>query len=169
MASNKRVGSKKLNEVVHGLTSKVYGKYGFLNGTIVQDWQKIVGADYANSIFPEKITFPARKRNHGVLTVKASSHSTALIFQHIHAYVIDRINMYYGYRAIDKIKVIVGKVHIPAQEVQEIKKINISKTEENTIEKLVENIDNKELKESLKNLGRRIFSKNIENNENKPK
>ena len=167
MVTNKRVGSKKLNEVIHGITSKVYGKYGFLNGTIVQDWQKIVGAEYANSIFPEKITFPARKRNNGILTVKASSHSTSLIFQHIHSYVIDRINMYYGYRAVDRIKVIVGKIETAAPEIVTSVEVCISETEEKAIETLVENIDNEELKESLKNLGRRIFSDNMENNEKK--
>lgn len=164
MVANKRIGSKKLNEVVHNITSKVYGKYGFLNGTIVQDWEKIVGVEYAASVYPEKIVFPAGKRNHGTLTVKASSHSTALIFQHIHSYVIDRINMYYGYRAVDRIKVIVGKIEVPSHPVQEPVEIILSKTEEKAIETLVENIDNQELKESLRSLGRSVFSKTVENN-----
>ena len=158
MAASKRVGSRKLNQIVQGVTSKVYGKYGFLNGTLVEDWERIVGPDYANSISPEKITFPAGKRNHGTLLVKASSHSTSLIFQHIHSYVIDRINTYYGYKAVDKIKVIVGKVSRPTKPETQKKERVIGKGQEKAIEKLVENIDNQELRDSLKNLGRMIYS-----------
>lgn len=158
MVTSKRVGSRKLNQIVQGVTSNVYGKYGFLNGTLVEDWEKIVGPDYANSISPEKITFPAGKRNRGALLVKASSHSTSLIFQHIHSYVIDRINTYYGYKAVDKIKVIVGKIDRPARQEAPKKERVLDKVDEKTIEKLVESIDNQELRDSLKNLGRMIYS-----------
>jgi hypothetical protein len=162
VATNKRVGSRQLNQVVQGITSKVYGKYGFLNGTIIKDWEKIVGSEYVHSIYPEKITFSAGKRNHGTLIVKASSHSTALIFQHIHSYIIDRINMYYGYRAIDKIKVIVGKIDINLQNTEKPKEIDISEEKEKSIETLIGNIDNQDLKDSLKRLGRVIYAKGME-------
>jgi hypothetical protein len=75
---------------------------------MIINWQKIVGAKYMHNSFPLKINTvreKGKKLNILIVEVNSSSASVEIAFQQ--DIVIERIAVYMGYKAIDKIRTIV--------------------------------------------------------------
>ena len=80
---------------------------------MVSRWDEIVGARYAAVSAPEAIRFPVGKKAEGTLElVVEGAHATMM--QHVIPEIIDRVNRFFGYTAIAKIKVRQGVVTKPA-------------------------------------------------------
>ena len=73
------------------------------------NWETIVGANIARASTPEKLTFPHNKRDSGVLRLRAESGAT-LEIQHLEPQILERINSYFGYRAVARLQLINGPV-----------------------------------------------------------
>jgi hypothetical protein len=63
----------------------------------------IVGNIYGQHSIPRRLQFPKGQRTEGVLTV-ATTGSVALLMQHQVMVILERINTYFGYRAVAAIK-----------------------------------------------------------------
>ena len=96
------------NEIAGSLINviKRFGyKYGFINSDIISNWNNIVGEQFSNLITPIKIAFYSKQRVNGTLYVKVKVPSVLAIAQYQFPTIIDRINTYFGYNAVEKIKV----------------------------------------------------------------
>lgn len=94
------------NEIGNSLMNVIKGfgkKYGFINSDILSDWEKIAGSDLAAKISPVKLSFPMGKRTDGTLYVKIKNSSFSSVIQYQFPTVIDRVNTYFGYKAVAKI------------------------------------------------------------------
>jgi hypothetical protein len=101
--------------LVSKLTRKALGKYGFSYGGLITEWETIVGHDLAQSCTPEKLTFPSNKRDSGVLRLRADG-GAALELQHLEPQILERINSYFGYRAVSRLQLVNGPVRRNANE-----------------------------------------------------
>ena len=88
-----------------GLTRRALGKHGFSTAALITDWHVIVGVEVAQNCQPERLAFPRGKRSDGVLHIRTSS-AYALELQHIEPQVVERINVFLGYAAISRLKLI---------------------------------------------------------------
>ena len=77
---------------------------GFIHSEILDCWKEIVGEALALNSRPNRILFPKGKRQQGTLYIGASG-PTALQIQHDEPTILQRINFYFGYPAIDKISI----------------------------------------------------------------
>ncbi len=100
---SERRGLRRLGRVIGGISGPALRKRGFVHTGIVRRWAAIVGEELARASTPRRISYPARRAEPGVLHVRVES-ARATEFQHMTPLVIERINSYFGYRAIDAVR-----------------------------------------------------------------
>jgi len=86
------------------VTRRALGRRGLAEGGLVAEWPNIVGSEIAARCRPEALA-PARKgrRDEGVLTLKVDP-GFALEAQHLAPILLERVNGYFGYRAVDRLR-----------------------------------------------------------------
>ncbi len=85
------------------VTRPVFGRHGFASGALVVDWPAIVGTAVAAHTLPLRIKFPPKARTEGTLVVKVASSAFATELQHLEPLILERINGYFGYRAVARL------------------------------------------------------------------
>jgi hypothetical protein len=89
-----------------------FRRFGFMQSSIVSRWAEIVGERYAKVSSPESIKFPAGKKAGGVLTLLVDGAHAPLI-QHLTPMIVERVNRFFGYGAINRIVFRQGKPLAP--------------------------------------------------------
>jgi hypothetical protein len=97
-------GFRALAETVQILTEPALKKRGLANVALVAEWPQIVGEAIGKWSMPEKLVFPPRQNRAGVLHVRVGSSAMALEFQHTEPVIIERINVYFGYPAVARLR-----------------------------------------------------------------
>ena len=98
-----RSGRARLaGDIVGQVGDKAFRRFGFVQSSVVSRWKDIVGERYAKVSCPESIRFPTGRKSSGVLTLSVEG-AHAPLLQHIAPMVIERVNRFFGYEAIDRI------------------------------------------------------------------
>ena len=100
-------------ELVGDVGGQSFRRFGFVQSAIVSRWGEIVGERYAKASCPESIKFPAGKKAGGVLTLLVEGAHAPLI-QHLTPMIVERVNRFFGYAAINRIVFKQGKIPAPA-------------------------------------------------------
>lgn len=79
-------------------------KQGFVNASVILDWSKIVGNDFANLCGAVKVVFLFGKKTEGCLHVQTTS-SMASVLTYQEPLILQKVNQYYGYQAINKLRI----------------------------------------------------------------
>ncbi len=103
---------RTLAGVVPAIAAKAMQKRGLAFGPLLADWSSIVGPWLAERCVPYKLTFPPGRRSDAVLHLKVES-SAALDLQHSEAQVLERINAFFGYGAVARLKLLHAPPSIP--------------------------------------------------------
>jgi hypothetical protein len=90
-----------------------FRRFGFIQSSIVSRWGEIVGERYGKVSSPESIKFPTGRKGGGVLTLLVVGAHARLI-QHLTPMIVERVNRFFGYAAIDRIVFRQGKPPAPA-------------------------------------------------------
>jgi hypothetical protein len=86
------------------LTKPALAKRSRAEATLILDWDRIVGEDTGCKTRPRRLSFPdTRVRRQGILHL-AVDPSYALDLEHNHPQVIERINRYFGYALVARLK-----------------------------------------------------------------
>ncbi len=99
-------------ELVGGIGDQSFRRFGFVQSSIVSRWAEIVGERYAKVSSPESIRFPTGRKSGGVLTLLVDGAHAPLI-QHLTPMIVDRVNRFFGYAAINRIVFRQGKQPAP--------------------------------------------------------
>ena len=75
-------------------------------------WAEIVGAKHARVCAPESIRFPPGEKSGGILQLVVVAAHAPLI-AHVEPEIIDRVNRFFGYNAVSRIKLRQGAVKPP--------------------------------------------------------
>ena len=100
-------------EIVGDVGGQSFRRFGFVQSSIVSRWAEIVGERYARASSPESIRFPAGKKAGGVLTLLVDGAHAPLI-QHLTPLIVDKVNRFFGYPAVNRIVFRQGKVPVSA-------------------------------------------------------
>ena len=103
-------GLERLTMEIKHITQPILGQRGFAGTDILSYWDDIVGEHLAKGIRPEKLTFEKENRTNGTLHVKSAGGAFAILFEHQKHKVMERINFFFGYPAVGKIKISQGKI-----------------------------------------------------------
>lgn len=90
-----------------------FRKFGFVQHAIVSRWAEIVGQRYAGVSAPESIRFPQGKRANGTLTLTVAG-AHAPMMQHVAPEIVERVNRFFGYPAVERVTMRQGSVAKPA-------------------------------------------------------
>lgn len=112
------VSAKTIGSFVPGLTRPAFERYGFSAAALITDWATIVGADFARYTTPERLKWPKRvdwsgedvseaeRGRPGATLILAVHAGRALDIEYRAAQLIERINAYFGYRAVAAMRII---------------------------------------------------------------
>ena len=92
-----------------------FRRFGFVQSSVVTRWPEIVGVRHAQVCMPEAIRFPPGEKSDGILQlVVLPAHAPLL--QHVIPEIIERVNRFFGYKAVARIKLRQGAVKPPHAE-----------------------------------------------------
>ena len=92
-----------------------FRRFGFVQSSVVTRWPEIVGERHARVCAPESIRFPPGEKSEGTLhLVVVPAH--APLIQHVVPEIIERVNRFFGYRAVARVKLRQGEVKPPHAE-----------------------------------------------------
>ena len=93
---------RSAGELVGKVGDQSFRRFGFIQGAIVSRWSEIVGERYAKVSSPESIRFPTGRKGGGALTLLVEGAHAPLI-QHLAPIIIERVNRFFGYAAVDRV------------------------------------------------------------------
>jgi hypothetical protein len=105
--------ARAAGELVGDVGGQSFRRFGFVQSAIVSRWSDIVGERYAKVSSPESIRFPTGRKGGGALTLLVDGAHAPLI-QHLAPLIIERVNRFFGYGAVDRVVFKQGKPPIPA-------------------------------------------------------
>jgi hypothetical protein len=95
-----RMFAEPMHKAIGKLTQPVLKKQG-LEAGLLEHWDNIVGSDLAAFCQPVKLSI-AKGKQSGVLTVEVLT-SHALLAQHMQSIIIEKLTIYHGCRAVERI------------------------------------------------------------------
>jgi hypothetical protein len=100
---------RAIAELMPEIGRTAFRRFGFVQSSVVTRWPEIVGARHARVCAPESIRFPPGEKSDGILQlVVVPAH--APIIQHVIPEIIERVNRFFGYKAVAKVKLRQGDV-----------------------------------------------------------
>lgn len=106
-------GFSPLARTVAELTTPLLGRRGLVEGRMMIEWPLIVGERIAARTRPERVSTRRRGDGDGTLQIRVASGAMALELQHETPQLIERINRYFGFRAIGRLRLVRGPLLAP--------------------------------------------------------
>ncbi|MFL0356129.1 DUF721 domain-containing protein [Erythrobacter sp. GH1-10] len=108
-------GPKAIGDLMPEIGRTAFRRFGFVQSSVVTRWPEIVGPHHARVCSPEAIRFPPGEKSEGILQlVVAPAH--APLIQQVIPEIIERVNRFFGYSAVSRIKIRQGAVKPPRAE-----------------------------------------------------
>jgi hypothetical protein len=104
--------AKPIGELMPEIGRTAFRRFGFVQSSVVTRWPEIVGPHHARVCSPEAIRFPPGEKSQGILHLVASPAHAPLI-QQVIPEIIERVNRFFGYSAVARIKLRQGAVKPP--------------------------------------------------------
>lgn len=149
-------GPRRIGQTVPDVAGKVLGKRGLAFGSLITDWPAIVGQQLSLRTAPDKLSFPRGKREEATLHIRAMG-AIALELQHLEPQIIERINSFFGYRAVAKIKLI--HAVLPSAPSPMVRQRTLTMDEEISLTTATAEVEDEELRATLERFGRSLLAR----------
>ena len=104
--------ARSIAELTPQVGRSAFRRFGFVQSSVVTRWPEIVGATHAKVCAPEAIRFAPGEKSDGILQLVVLPAHAPLI-QHVIPEIITRVNRFFGYKAVARVKLRQGPVHAP--------------------------------------------------------
>ncbi len=152
---DRRRHAETLGMTVSRLTKPIFGNRGLADGTVAKEWCQIVGPMIAKHSRPDRITFANRERHSGLLHLRVDHSAMATELQHLEPQLLERINGYFGFKAVAKMRFIHGPLaEAPATDASVAPRPDPPQNP--AVAKEVTTIEDPELREALNRLGNAV-------------
>jgi hypothetical protein len=101
--------ARQIADLMPEIGRTAFRKFGFVQSSVVTRWPEIVGERHARACAPESIRFPPGEKRDGILQLVVKP-AYAPIIQHVIPEIITRVNRFFGYAAVAKVKLRQGEV-----------------------------------------------------------
>jgi hypothetical protein len=151
---------KSLAGSVSRIAAPILGKRGFAEAEMVLQWAAVVGEELARLSAPVKLSFgtpgtkDASARVNGILHLRVAP-GTAIEFQHLEPVIVERINTFFGYRAVARLALRQGP--LPRRAPPPSQPRTLSPTENHALQGSLDLIADPELRAALERLGRAVI------------
>lgn len=147
----------RVSDLTSLVADKVIRRQGFAQASVVSRWREIVGPEFARYCLPVKLSFPPGQRRGGTLTIQVDG-PFALHLTHVQAQVIERVNRFFGYAAVERLALRQGPVP-EAATLQENHIAPLAPQEAKVLEQAVSGVKDQSLADALERLGRLVLSR----------
>lgn len=97
-------GFRRAADETRPVLDKVAGRHGFAQADVLLRWTEIVGEALAPTCRPVRVSFRGERGIGATLVVRTDS-ARAPEVDHLAPRIIERVNQFYGYRAVSRIRV----------------------------------------------------------------
>lgn len=151
-------GPRAIGATVSRLARSVLGKRGFAEAAIVTDWNTVVGPHLAAYTLPTRIAHVRGSRDEGTLHLRVAGGAFATEVLHLESMIVERINTYFGYRAVARLKIVQGPLpKRPAPPKPRLR--SLDEAGEQALAADVAGVETDDLREALARLGRAVMAK----------
>lgn len=155
-------GARPLADIIGGPLAAACRRRGFATLDLIQHWPDVVGPAYAECTAPDRLAWPRRPaglvdeeaHEPGLLTVRCSG-AVALRLTHEADLVIERINTFFGYRLVGRIRIL-QLPPVRAERPRRVKLRPIAAEEERTVRAQAAGIADDRLRGAVERLGRAV-------------
>lgn len=139
------------------VTKPIFGRHGFASGALVVDWPAIVGSAVAAHTLPLRIRFSPQDRSDGTLEMKVSSSAFSTEIQHLEPLILERINSYFGWKAVARLKLKHGPLPVrqPVRPTPPEPAAAVSAR----LEAVLEKVEDEDLRAALARLGKYVAAR----------
>jgi len=146
-----RRGLTTLGQSLARVTTRTMGRRGFSEAAIVTRWPEIVGRPLADHSRPFRMVFPRGARRGGTLHLTVSG-AFAPDFAHLSPQIIDRINGYFGYGAVDRLELHHGPIAYRAPAAAKAPDLGAAPPPEPALAATIAKVDDQDLRAALTRL-----------------
>jgi hypothetical protein len=150
-----RGGPRQAANYLSKITRGVLGKRGLAESEVVFRWRAIVGERLATCCQPERLAFPRQAGAGGVLHLLVEP-AAATEVQHLGPTILERVNTYYGYRAVDRLRL--RQQPLPETARPQRPRRPLDPAERQGLERKLAEIGDSELRQALASLGAGVLS-----------
>ena len=159
--------SQQLSSLAANILDPVLRRRSGMMMDLFAAWPEIAGPHYASLTRPERLKWP-RKSNQDDPFKPAKlllncDPSIALFLQHDQTEIIERLNLFFGFHAVDRIQII--QKPVKAAQTAQKPVTPLSKQARERLDRLLKNIESEELREKLEQLGKGVFRQSSADNE----
>lgn len=104
--------ARAISELMPQIGRTAFRRFGFVQSSVVTRWTEIVGERHARVCQPEAIRFPPGEKSDGILQLVVVPAHAPLI-SHVIPEIIERVNRFFGYKAVARVKLRQGAVKLP--------------------------------------------------------
>ncbi len=116
ITQSRRARTLSVGKAISGLTRKALDKRGFVDAAIINEWPSIAGELIGRHSLPDRIIFSRDRTRPGSLHLILENGALATEVQHFEPVLLERINRFFGFRAVGNIKIIHGPLPKPKKD-----------------------------------------------------
>ena len=155
--------ARSVAELVGNVLEPVIARRAGMTLDLLKTWPELAGPEFSKTTRPEKIDWPRRANEDDpfqpATLVVACENSAALFFQHEQAVILERVNLFFGFQAIKRIRILQKPINRAEKPAVTSGDAPLSRDEEIRLSALLDEIDDPELKDVLAKLGRGVISR----------
>jgi hypothetical protein len=143
--------SRPLSAALHKVTEKIYRERGFAAAGVLNNWAAIVGEELARHSMPERLG------RDGTLHLRVDG-PAATDIAHQEPQIIERIAVYFGYRAVNRLRLVNGPLEKSEAAPRRAPR-SLSSESAESLRETVAATQNEEVKGALARLGEALLTR----------
>jgi hypothetical protein len=151
-------GFRAAGEQAAKILSPALRKRGFAHVEVLQRWPEIAGTALAANTRPERLWWPrSEEEGDGAVLHLLVASGWAVEVQHLEPMIIERVNRFFGWRAVTRLKLRQGQVVAPRSS-RVPKQRPLTADEKAELDRSIAGVSDPVLKARLERLGSAIFA-----------
>lgn len=158
-------GSKPLSELLPKLIDPICARKGLASSALIAAWPELAGNTFADCTIPDKINWPhqtstgATTFQGGTLVVRVDG-PKAIYLQHEERQILQRVNQFFGFVAIERLKIVQAPIERKKQVIKE-KLPSLSPKQEERLRECITEFDDPQLDAAVLKMGQGVLRKEL--------
>lgn len=145
-----------LGSSVERVTRRVLGKRALAEASLISQWPSVVGQEFARACQPRRLIFPDRTSRREATLVLRVKPGEATRLAHLEPVLVERVNGFFGYRAVKRLKLEQGELRGPPEPPRRPPQPTLDDSESEAAQQRIGRIEDADLRDALARLKDRL-------------